>query len=309
MASPTVPTTATATSVQAKGRQEALATALKYAVNVVLLLIFIFPLVFMLMSSFKSSNQAIFEDLRSLRALLPVGDLTLDNYSSVFTKSQFPIFLLNSLGIAFVSILLSLAVNSMAAFALSRLSWTGQKVVLALIIATMIIPFETIVIPLLSLVNQLPNVSFDQGVALTQGWFNTYQVQIIPFVTSAYSIFLFYQFFQGIPRELDEAALIDGASKFQIYKNIIVPNSQPVFATVAILTFLGTWNAFLWPTMVIQDENKRPVMVGMQYFFQQNTQWGEVMAYATLVTLPVLALFIAFQGAFVKSIASTGIKG
>jgi multiple sugar transport system permease protein len=197
----------------------------------------------------------------------------------------------------------------MAAYALSRLRWTGQKVVLAIIIATLIIPGEAVVIPLLLLVSRLPSLSFANGIAVTQGWLNTYHVQIIPFIASAFSIFLFYQFFQEIPRELDEAALVDGASRFQIYRQIIVPNSGPVFATVAIMTFLGTWSAFLWPIMVVQSEEIRPVMVGLQYFFQQNVQWGEVMAYSTLVTLPMLALFLAFQRAFVQSIAGTGIKG
>ena len=134
-------------------------------------------------------------------------------------------------------------------------------------------------------------------------------MQIIPFIAGAYSIFLFYQFFQDIPRELDEAALVDGASRFQIYRNVIVPNSGPVFATVAILTFIGSWNSFLWPIMVIQSEDIRPVMVGLQYFFQQNVQWGEVMAYTTMITIPVLIFFLAFQGAFVRSIATSGLKG
>ena len=159
------------------------------------------------------------------------------------------------------------------------------------------------------LVAHLPNLSLDKGVALTTGWLNTYQVQIIPFLAGAYSIFLFYQFFQEIPKELDEAALIDGASRFQIYRHIIIPISGPVFATVAILTFQGAWNSFLWPIMTVQSEELRPVMVGMQYFFQQEPQWGAIMAYATLVTLPVLLLFLLFQGAFVKSVASSGIKG
>jgi multiple sugar transport system permease protein len=283
----------------------ALTTALRYAVNIVLLFVFVFPIVFMIMSSFKSKD-AIFADMRSFRAFLPVGDLSLDNYVAVFTQSKFPIFVLNSVGISVVTIGLGLLINSLAAYALSRMVWRGQRLVLTLIIATLIIPSETIVIPLLLLVSRLPNLTFDQGVAITQGWLNTYQVQI---VTSAYAIFLFYQFFQDIPRELDEAALVDGANRWQIYRHVILPNSQPVFATVAILTFQGSWNAFLWPIMTIQSENLRPVMVGMQYFFQQNTQWGAVMAYATLVTLPVLLLFLAFQGAFVKSIATTGLKG
>jgi multiple sugar transport system permease protein len=198
----------------------------------------------------------------------------------------------------------------MAAYSLSRLRWRGQKIILAIIIATLIIPFEAIAMPLLMLVSLLPGISLEGGtVAIVQGWLNTYGVQFIPGIVSAYSIFLFYQFFQDIPRELDEAARVDGASTFQIYYRIIVPISGPVFATVAILTFLGSWNAFLWPIMVIQSENLRPVQVGLQYFFQQVTIWGEVMAYSTMITIPVLIVFIIFQGAFVRSIATSGLKG
>ena len=281
----------------------------QYVLLLLLTGIFIFPLVFMIVSSFKASNTQIFSDLRSLRAFLPVGPISLDNYRSVFQNSKFPRFLLNSVGISAAMIFLSLTVNSMAAYTLSRLRWKGQRIVLAIIIATLIVPFETIAIPLLLMVSKLPNLSFENGVAFTQGWLNTYQVQIIPFIAGAYSIFLFYQFFQDIPRELDEAALVDGASRFQIYRNVIVPNSGPVFATVAILTFIGSWNSFLWPIMVIQSEDIRPVMVGLQYFFQQNVQWGEVMAYTTMITIPVLVFFLAFQGAFVRSIATSGLKG
>jgi multiple sugar transport system permease protein len=284
-----------------------LITTLQYAINLVLAFIFIFPIVFMIMASFKN-NQAIFADLRSFRAFLPVGELSMVNYVAVFTKSKFPRFLFNSIFVSAVTIGLGLLVNSMAAYALSRLRWNGQKLILAIILATLIIPGEATIIPLLLLVSKLPGLSFDNGISITQGWLNTYHVQIIPFVTSAFSIFLFYQFFQDIPQELDEAAFVDGATRFQIYRHVIIPVSGPVFATVAILTFLGTWNAFLWPTMTVQSEDIRPVMVGMQYFFQQNVQWGEVMAYATMVTLPVLALFLAFQRSFVQSIAGTGSK-
>jgi len=281
----------------------------QYAINILLVFAFIFPLLFMVSASFKSSNDAIFSDMQSIRGFLPVGNLTLDNYGTVFAASPFLRFLVNSIIVSTIAVILGVFFNSMAAFALSRLKWKGQKLVLAIIIATLIIPFETIVVPLLLLVNSLPNLSFSGGIALTQGWFDTYQVQIIPFITSAFSIFLFYQFFKGIPVELDEAALVDGASYFQIYRQIIMPNAGPVIAAVAIFTFLGSWNSFLWPNMVIQSEDVRPVMVGMNYFFQQNTQWGVVMAYATMVTLPVLALFLGFQRAFITSMASTGIKG
>jgi len=307
-----VSTTATTakpvTKVERNTAQMVLSIILRYAVYILLTLLFVFPIVFMIMSSFKPHDQ-IFSDMRSFNAFLPVGSISLDNYGDVFTNSKFPRFVLNSIGMSVVQIVLGIFINSLAAYALSRLKWRGQRIVLTVIIATMIIPFETIAIPLLLLVTQLPNLSFEQGMALTSGWLNTYQVQVIPFLAGAYSIFLFYQFFQDIPRELDEAALIDGANRFQIYRHVILPLSGPVMATVAILTFQAAWNTFLWPIMTVQSEDIRPVMVGMQYFFQQEPRWGAIMAYATLVTLPVLLLFLIFQGAFVKSVASTGIKG
>ncbi len=108
---------------------------------------------------------------------------------------------------------------------------------------------------------------------------------------------------------MDEAALVDGASRFQIYYRIIVPISGPVFASVAILTFIASWNAFLWPIMTVQSDELRPVMVGLLFFFQRDVQWAEVMAYTTMITLPVLAFFFAFQSAFVKSVATSGLKG
>lgn len=285
-----------------------LRTTLTYSLMVLLAFIFIFPLLFMLSASFKS-NDAIFADLRSFRAFLPVGELSLANYREVFTRSLFPRFLLNSIFISTVTVALNLLINSVAAYALSRLAWPGKTLVLAVIIATLVIPGDTVVIPLLLLVSKLPSLSFEGGLHLTPGWLNTYHVQIVPFLASAFSIFLFYQFFQDIPRDLDEAATIDGASRWQIYRHVIVPISGPVFATVAILTFLGSWNSFLWPIMTVQSEQIRPVLVGMQYFFQQDTEWGEVMAYATLITLPILALFLAFQRSFVQSIATSGLKG
>ena len=123
-------------------------------------------------------------------------------------------------------------------------------------------------------------------------------VQIVPFIANAFSIFLFTQYFSTIPKSLDEAARIDGASWFTIYRRILVPLSGPAFATVAILTFLPAWNQYLWPLMVVQKEELRPVMVGMQYFFQLNTAWGEVMAYTSLITLPVLIVWGMKDSAF-----------
>ncbi|WP_158839786.1 carbohydrate ABC transporter permease [Saccharothrix deserti] len=280
-----------------------------HAVRVVLALFFAFPVVFMLVSSFKPDQQ-IFGDLSGPRAFLPVGDLSLTNYTAVFERVPALRFLLNSLAISATTVVLGIVVNSLAAFALSRMRWPGRKLLLTLIIATLIVPFETFALPLVWWVNELPWLELNGfGLTLTEGWLDTYRVQVLPFVAHGFSIFLFHQYFQSIPKELDEAALIDGAGWFGIYRRIVMPLSGPAIATVAILTFLPAWNSYLWPLMVVQQEELRPVMVGIQYFFQLNPSWGEIMAYSSMITVPVLALFLAFQRSFINSIASSGVKG
>ena len=159
---------------------------------------------------------------------------------------------------------------------------------------------------MLLIVNYLPWLGPD---GVTTGWLNSYHVQIIPFIADALSVFLFVQFFRDLPNELVEAARIDGAGWFQIYSRVFVPISGPVFATAAILKFLAMYNQYLWPLMVAQSEEYRPVMVGLQYFFQLNTAWGEIMAYLTIITVPVLLFYLALQRAFIESIASSGVKG
>ena len=236
-----------------------------------------FPIVFMLVSSLKPDQQ-IFGDMSSLAAFLPVGNISF--------------------------------VNSLCAFALSRMQVRGKKIVFTAILATLIVPFQTLALPLVWWVNQLPYFELNGfSLEFSKGWLDTYQVQIIPFIANAFSIYLFHQYFESIPKELDEAARIDGAGWFKIYRQVVMPLSGPATATVAILTFLPAWNSYLWPLMVVQSEELRPVMIGIQYFFQLNVSWGEVMAYASLITVPVVVLFIAFQRSFVNSIASSGVKG
>lgn len=271
--------------------------------------VFVGPLLFLFVSSLKPDLQ-IFADLGSWRAFLPVGDISLDHYTAVFDRVPFARLLANSIGISAVTVALGLLINSLAAFGLARLRWRGKQIVLTLIIATLIVPFETLALPLVWWVNKLPSLRMEGfHLELTQGWLDTYQVQVIPFLANAFSIYLFYQYFSSIPTELDEAARMDGAGWFRIYRTVVMPLSGPAIATVAILTFLPAWNSYLWPLMVVQSEDLRPVMIGIQYFFQLNVSWGQIMAYASMITLPVLALFLAFQKAFIGSIASSGVKG
>lgn len=284
---------------------QGLRLAVRYLVLILIALIFIGPIIFMVMSSFKPDLQLL-QDTSSLRAFLPVGELNLDNYREAFQRAPVRLFVVNSVIVTGVTVLLSLLICSLAAFSFVYLDWKGRDVILSVILATLIIPFETIAIPLLLLVSKLPWIGLE---GFEIGWLNTYRVQIIPWIADGLTIFLFVQYFKSLPGELIEASRVEGATWFQIYYRVVMPLSGPVLATAAILKFLVMYNQYLWPLIVVQQEQYRPVMVGLQYFFQLNTAWGEIMAYLTLITVPVLAFYLVLQRAFIASIASTGVKG
>jgi multiple sugar transport system permease protein len=287
------------------GDNNGLRLAVRYTVLALIALIFIFPLVFMVMSSLKPDQQLLV-DASSLRAFLPVGDISLENYSAAFRRAPVGLFVFNSVLVTGVTVALSLLICSAAGFAFVFINWKGRGVILSVLLATLIVPFETIAIPMLLMVSKLPWLGMD---GLTWGWLNSYHVQIIPFIADGLTIFLFVQYFKDLPGELIEAARVEGASWWQIYRRIVMPLSGPILATAAILKFLVMYNQYLWPLMVTQEEGYRPVMVGLQYFFQLNIAWGEVMAYLSLITLPVLGFYLYLQKAFIASIASTGVKG
>ncbi|MFC5458775.1 carbohydrate ABC transporter permease [Massilia niabensis] len=293
--------------------RKALLRAPLFIVMCVLGLVFATPLLFMFASSFKH-DDAIFANLTSLSAYVPDATWSVANYASIFERSNLPLFLLNSTIIALLVVVGGVLVNSMLAFSLSRMRWRGRGAVLSVVVAMMVIPFEVIAIPLLTLVARLPWPGIEQGAGTWHfawhiGWFNSLHVQVIPFLANAFCVFLFYQFFRDIPPELDEAAKMDGAGPWALFFRIILPNSRPVIATAAIVLFIAAWNQYLWPIMVVQGEAARPVQPGIQQFFGRSNSWGQIMAYASVVTLPVLAVFLAFQRQFVASVAGSGIKG
>lgn len=278
----------------------------RYAVLVLVAVIFVFPLLFMAMSSLKPDQQLL-ADTNSLRAFLPVGDLSFDNYTDAFERAPIGVFVFNSVLITGVTVVLTLFVCSLAAFSFVFLDWKGRDVVFSILLATLIVPYETIFIPLLLMASQLPWIGVE---GLEFGWLNTYRVQIIPFIADGLSIFLFVQYFKDLPRELIEASRVEGASWWTIYRKVVMPLSGPVIATAAILKFLFMYNQYLWPLMVVQAEEIRPVMIGLGYFTDQlNVPWGEVMAYLTIITVPVLAFYLSLQRVFIASVASTGVKG
>jgi multiple sugar transport system permease protein len=278
-----------------------------YAVNAVLVLFFLMPLVFLFVSAFKGDELQLLKDMGSLAAFVPQGELSWQNFRDVFARTSFGLALFNSLLTVSITVALGVLVNSMLAYALARFKFRGRQTLLAVVIALIIIPFEAIAVPLLLLVNELPWFGAE---GLQRGWLDSYQVQVLPFIAHAFSVYLFYQFFVSLPKDLEEAALMDGAGRWRIYWSIVLPLCKPVIATVAVLQFLSRWGDLLWPVMAVRGEEFATLPLAMQTFFGQfPRQWGDVMAFAVMATVPTLLLFIVFQRWFVKSAISSGIKG
>ncbi len=289
------------------GTRQVAATVLHSALMVLAAIVFAYPLLFMFAAGFKPGD-AIFTELGSPTALMPDARWSCDNYRAVFEKGSIGAYLLNSGLIALISVVAGIFINSAAAFALAKLKWRGQGLVLSAVIAILIVPFEVLAIPLLLIVSKLPWFDIAGG-GLVIGWLDTLHVQIVPFLANAFCVFLFYQFFKDVPDELVEAGRMDGAGALTIYFHIVMPVCKPVIVTAAIILFLGMWNQYLWPVMTVHTSGARPVMVGLQQYFGRTTQWGEIMAYASLITLPVLVFFLLFQKHFIRSVVGAGIKG
>jgi len=275
--------------------RRALTTGLRYAGLIMLAVVFVAPIMFMLSGSFKPDAQVLTE-AASWRAYLP-SDFNLQNYRDVFARVNFSRYLLNSVFITGSVVVLGLVVNSLAGYGFARLPWRGRKLVFALVLAILILPLEAIAVPLFYEVTLF-------------GWRNTYLVQILPFAANAFSIYLFYTFFLEMPHELEEAARIDGAGILRTFLTIIVPNSKPVFATVAILTFLTQWGVYLWPLMVTSGEAVRPLPLAIATFYTlPPLQWGDIFAFGVMMVLPILLVFLFFQRWFIRGVVASGIKG
>ncbi|MHC1681877.1 MAG: carbohydrate ABC transporter permease [Clostridiaceae bacterium] len=259
--------------------------------------LFIFPLVWMVVSSFKT-EPAIMRDLTSFKAfILPKFNSNyFDNYVQLFKRVPLIRAELNSFFYISIIIVLSLLVNSMAGYAFARLKFPGKSLAFTLLISLIIIPSQTIMLPLFSIVFKL-------------GWINSYLGLIIPVIANPFYIFLFCQTFKGLPKEIEEAARIDGADSYTIFFKLIMPLAKPIYATVSILIFIQFWNDFIWPVMVISDPSKQTVQMAMSTLFSlQPVTYGHIMAGLTFVTLPVLIIFLFMQKYYVQGIAGTGSK-
>lgn len=250
------------------------------------------PLLWMLSSSLKDGSEV----LANPPTVLP-RELHFQNYVDVFEQVPFGRYMLNSLFVATVVTVVSLLFHSMAAYSLARLRFPGRNVIFLAILSTLMVPFTVIVIPLFIIVDWL-------------GWVDTYQGLIIPMIPHAFGIFLLRQFYLSLPRELEEAAIVDGAGLVKVYWHIVLPLSRPILAALGIFFFLANWNNFLWPLIVTQSQELWVVQLGMQQFTgQHGTQYHLVMAASTLAALPTLVLFFVLQRRLVEGIKLTGLKG
>jgi multiple sugar transport system permease protein len=262
-------------------------------------LVMISPLFMLLVASLKDDRFQILADMGSFKAFW-VSNPTFNNYVEVGGMNgdlAFGRYLINSLIILASTVSAGLVINSMAGFVLAWGRVPGKAVLLAMVIALYVIPQESIIMPLLIMVSRA-------------GLTDTFTVQILPWIASPLYIFLFYQFFAQLPKELYEAASIDGASPFRIYRSIFVPLSLPAMATTSILMGIESWNQYLWPVLVTQTAYARPIAVAIGTFFGQDSIfWDRAMAASVLMMLPILAFYIVFQRWFVSSFIGTAVKG
>ena len=269
---------------------------LQHAIMILLAAFFLFPLVYMLASSLKQ-DQSVLAGTDSFRAMLPTPWVGVDNYRDAVDRASFGRVFVNSVIISAVIVGIGLVVNSLLGYALARLRFAGRGFLVGLVIALIIIPFEALAVPLLFMSAEV-------------GILDTYQVQILPFIANPLFVYLFYTFFLNVPVSLEEAARIDGAGPVRVFVSVVAPLAKPAYATMAILGFLFSWGQFLWPVMVTRGVDVRPLTLGIGTFkTTPPLQWGDSMAYAAMMTLPVLMLFVIFQRYFVQGVASSGVKG
>ncbi len=267
-----------------------------YVVMTLLALFFLFPIAIMVIGSLKADTVVI-SDQTSLAAFRPTPFEGVDNYQAAAKTGRYLTSLKVSLMVSTVVVLGGLVVNSLCGYALARLKFRGQKVLLGLVVALVIIPFEALAVPLLLMMSEIE-------------WTNTIRAQFLPFIAQPLYIFLFYSFFKGLPRELEEAATIDGAGPYRIFWSVVFPLARPAYASAAILSFLYSWGQFMWPAMITRTEDVRPLPIGLTFFRgTPPVQWADLMAFATLMVLPVVIVFVVFQRHFVQGVASAGLKG
>ncbi|MBD2663465.1 carbohydrate ABC transporter permease [Richelia sinica] len=264
-----------------------------YGILATIAVVMLFPLLWLLSTALKSSTENI---LQSPPQLIPVQP-TLQNFIQVWQALPFGQYLFNSILVAFLTVGLNLLFCSLAAYPLARMSFTGRNFIFLAIVSTIMIPFQIVMIPLYILVGQL-------------GLRDSYLGMIFPSLASAFGIFLLRQAFLGVPKELEEAARLDGSSELGLWWHIMLPAIRPALITLAIFVFIGAWSDFLWPLIVIQNENLYTLPLGVAKLAGTfSLDWRLVAAGSIISIAPVLILFLFLQRYIVPTDTGSGVKG
>jgi len=252
----------------------------------------VFPFVWMVLTSLKSYVEAA-----ASQSILPSKWL-FSNYLTAWNQvGVFPRYFGNTIFIATATVLGVLVTGTLAAYAFARMQFPGRDFLFMLLLSTMMVPFEVTLVPNFILMRYF-------------GWINQFQALIIPWTASAFSVFLLRQFFRSIPPDLYDAAVLDGANHLKFLWSIVVPLSRPALITSALLTFLGSWNALMWPILVTNTPQMRPIQVGIASFITDaGTQVQLLLAAVTISVVPVILLYLVLQRWFIEGIATVGIHG
>ncbi len=220
------------------------------------------------------------------------------NYVEAWNAAPFGRYFLNSAVVALAVTIGQLITCSLAAFAFARMEFKGKDVIFALFLSTTMISTQVTLVP-------------SYLVLKTLRWLDTYQALIVPFLANAFGVFMMRQYFMTLPRELEDAAKLDGCGRLRFLWQVLLPLSKPIVASQALFAFMGNWNSYLWPLIVTTSEHMRTLQIGLRYFVSQEggTQWGIFMAATVFVSVPIVLFYLFVQKSFVEGIATTGLKG
>ncbi|WP_339204692.1 carbohydrate ABC transporter permease [Paenibacillus sp. FSL K6-3182] len=279
------------TQKNAKSPAERLRTLVIYLLLTLGVGIMLFPFLWMVATSFKLP-----QDVYNLR-LIP-ETITFDNYAAIFKKAPFAQWIKNTLIISLIATSTVLIFDTAAGYVLAKFSFVGKQLIFLLIISTLMVPTEMLIIPWYLIANEL-------------GWSDTYWGVLFPGIITAFGIFLMRQFMDSIPSDLLDAARIDGLNEWRILLHIAIPLVKPAIITLIILTFIGNWNQFIWPLIVLQTEEKFTLPVGIVYFsseLKDTSNWILIMAGTTISIAPLIVIFLIFQKQIIRGITLSGMK-
>lgn len=279
-------------SRQLTGRRRDPIRWLYFAVFLAITVAIMLPVIIIVLTAFKPAAE-----VNSFPPTLFPQHWTFDNFTAIFSRLPFGRLILNSFAFAGGVTIFALAFDALAAYALARLDFRGSRVLLIVIIASLMIPFQATLIPIYQLVSQL-------------GWVNTFAGLIAPRAADAFGIFFLRQFFLSLPRDLDNAARIDGASEWRIFRSVILPNALPALLTLGVFTFVNNWNDLLWPLVFTTDQDMGTITSGLTLLTGPGgiIPQGIMMAGALIAVLPLAVMFLLVQRRFIESVASTGLK-